>query len=718
VLPKIKLDPFGVACGLMMATAPFLPWVFIDANIRGVAYRGHFNLPAVISYVDRLPKQLLELPYISNYLPLDAEAIRTLCVIVTVLLVGAGVVALFKPIAGGAVGFVGMGVSTVVGGNLFQSISYRSPSYPYYSISLTTSPSLGFYMGWIGVILCFIKYFYPQLSALFHKPGPTPHPQPTRMKEALRRFDPIWILALKSGILFGFTAVFLYGISTALLFLLASSMLGTSFFLVSVLCALLSGLVVGHRIGRRICRPSLDSRALGAVIVQTVSIAVLIFSLCCLWLWRSFPVEPLRNHVVELLTFYVLCFSFSCLSSRIAFRVALRQLITGRKVLSAFIIVLLIGIVLYGFASSALGYVYAAGGTVLVLHERQVLRYIGNNTKEVSIYWVTPQNSSWTSSVVLKIDPEPIGRSADEYGNTVYRINVTVSPGELVTVEGWYRVVVYETSGALLPLLGTGRRVADVPPDLRDHYSGPTYYWNYTDKSVAQLIEHLRISAGNDVYRLAEVARDWITTHIAYKVIRERLGAAKTLQLRYGRCLDYVDLFVALMRGLGVPANGYHGIVIEQTGLLTGETFRSWGRHAWAEFYLPHSGWTPVEVTLDPSMLPKVPIGNLKGWSTIAYIWFIGGVWHTNQRFYIPFYRECEHRNQFDNEELAETAYTIDFNPVPWEYYDTPHLVPTVIVLSLACILLAVPSSGLKNSKAHAINQLTLTSFGWLYYVL
>lgn len=72
-----------------------------------------------------------------------------------------------------------------------------------------------------------------------------------------------------------------------------------------------------------------------------------------------------------------------------------------------------------------------------------------------------------------------------------------------------------------------------------------------------------------------------------------------------GKCADISAVYVSIARAAGVPARDVYGIRLSdpETGDITG------GFHCWAEFYLPGTGWIPV----DPADVRKMMlVHNLK----------------------------------------------------------------------------------------------------------
>jgi transglutaminase-like putative cysteine protease len=64
-----------------------------------------------------------------------------------------------------------------------------------------------------------------------------------------------------------------------------------------------------------------------------------------------------------------------------------------------------------------------------------------------------------------------------------------------------------------------------------------------------------------------------------------------TIAQRTGKCADISAVFVAVARAAGIPAREVFGLRLGQPG----QSDISDGHHCWAEFYLPGTGWVPVD---------------------------------------------------------------------------------------------------------------------------
>jgi transglutaminase-like putative cysteine protease len=76
----------------------------------------------------------------------------------------------------------------------------------------------------------------------------------------------------------------------------------------------------------------------------------------------------------------------------------------------------------------------------------------------------------------------------------------------------------------------------------------------------------------------------------------------RTLAEKGGKCADISTVFVALARAAGVPARDVFGLKL---GKHTEDDITK-GLHCWAEFYLPGTGWIPV----DPADVRKLMLVN------------------------------------------------------------------------------------------------------------
>ena len=81
----------------------------------------------------------------------------------------------------------------------------------------------------------------------------------------------------------------------------------------------------------------------------------------------------------------------------------------------------------------------------------------------------------------------------------------------------------------------------------------------------------------------------YVQDNITYKK-KAAIGAEAVLEEGVGKCMDFSDLFVALLRANKIPAKSVFGAVVENEGGTP-------GYHAWPEAYLKKQGW----ILFDPT---------------------------------------------------------------------------------------------------------------------
>ncbi len=80
----------------------------------------------------------------------------------------------------------------------------------------------------------------------------------------------------------------------------------------------------------------------------------------------------------------------------------------------------------------------------------------------------------------------------------------------------------------------------------------------------------------------------YVKEHITYK-LNNAVGADSVLKSGMGKCMDFSDLFNALLRANNIPAKSVYGMTLQYDG--------DPGLHAWSEVYLKKQGW----ILFDPT---------------------------------------------------------------------------------------------------------------------
>jgi len=189
----------------------------------------------------------------------------------------------------------------------------------------------------------------------------------------------------------------------------------------------------------------------------------------------------------------------------------------------------------------------------------------------------------------------------DYYGNSVHDFGVPYLHNHL-TIEATSDVITFAALDESLTGPRDGEpdaspRLVTLVADARfaDEYAeylGPSAYVAL-DPAIEELSRMLlTVDPETTAYAYVRRASEYIHTHFTYQVgvttVQSRV--AEVIAGGRGVCQDFAHLFIALCRGVGLPAryvSGYLGSVKESTA-----------SHAWAEAYVPPYGW----VSMDPTV--------------------------------------------------------------------------------------------------------------------
>lgn len=111
------------------------------------------------------------------------------------------------------------------------------------------------------------------------------------------------------------------------------------------------------------------------------------------------------------------------------------------------------------------------------------------------------------------------------------------------------------------------------------------------------ILGEIRSSAPpGDKAATARAIYDWVVDHVEYKKVGRGWGNGDTFWAcneRYGNCTDFHALFISLARSEGIPARFEIGFPAPE-----GESpVEISGYHCWVEFYLPETGWFPIDAS-------------------------------------------------------------------------------------------------------------------------
>lgn len=224
---------------------------------------------------------------------------------------------------------------------------------------------------------------------------------------------------------------------------------------------------------------------------------------------------------------------------------------------------------------------------------------ITNNTYKILI----PRNVS--AGVInqkvffSKISPEPASVEKDELGNLFATFKVPSNESGQIIIEGYAELdqdnsVDFKNSGKL----------SDIDPAIIDANTSAAPYWESDSPEIEAAVTD--IFKGKDIntmsiYEISEAVYTFVTDRIDYSNIKrfginERQGALATLRGGAAVCMEYSDLYIALMRAAGVPARAAFGFGYSALDDAQGGADST--SHQWAEVYIPNlKSWIGVDTT-------------------------------------------------------------------------------------------------------------------------
>lgn len=209
---------------------------------------------------------------------------------------------------------------------------------------------------------------------------------------------------------------------------------------------------------------------------------------------------------------------------------------------------------------------------------------------------VIPADFKTQNVIFTKISPTPQKTFIDRDGN--YIVEYILNPHQSITAKIDGEGQVFPTYNALSSPSTTRKYLSKYEYYI---YTRAQPYWQVTNPFIHNLA--LKITKGDTTnFSKALSIENYVASHLTYnqKAIfdsnRQRLGAINALEDPTNAiCQEYVDVFVALSRSVGVPSRmiaGYGDPPNINVNPLPPDIL-----HAWAEFYSSRYGWVNVDPT-------------------------------------------------------------------------------------------------------------------------
>jgi len=217
-----------------------------------------------------------------------------------------------------------------------------------------------------------------------------------------------------------------------------------------------------------------------------------------------------------------------------------------------------------------------------------------------------PIHDDRQSCLSFRLITTPASRGSsykDGYGNWIHVTSILPHHRRL-RIEAESVVLVHEAPGpepGSMPLSELDAIRADLFEEYFD-WLAPSAYVPYLPE-LAEISQAAEAACDGTVAGFAQTASDFIHNSFVYMKGATHVNSSvrDSLTLRAGVCQDFAHLLLGVVRMRGLPARYVSGYIVSGSGMASTkqeEVIGGQASHAWAEVYLPGSGWIGFDPTL------------------------------------------------------------------------------------------------------------------------
>lgn len=209
---------------------------------------------------------------------------------------------------------------------------------------------------------------------------------------------------------------------------------------------------------------------------------------------------------------------------------------------------------------------------------------------------ILPRNivsGSLTQTVhFTEISPAPESVYHDENENLIAKFAIPANKSGEIIVTGYVEV----SEDNQFDIKNSGD-LNDLNSNILGVNIANAAFWEVSATAIQTKANELKGTETN-IYNLISNTYKYVVDQIDYSEVKrfginERQGALKTLEGGAAVCMEYSDLFIALMRAQGVPARAAFGYGYDTRATNGVDT-----AHQWAEVYLPSQNtWVSIDTT-------------------------------------------------------------------------------------------------------------------------
>jgi transglutaminase-like putative cysteine protease/outer membrane protein assembly factor BamB len=149
----------------------------------------------------------------------------------------------------------------------------------------------------------------------------------------------------------------------------------------------------------------------------------------------------------------------------------------------------------------------------------------------------------------------------------------------------------------------------DIPPDVRKPYTADGARYRIDTPYIRNVVQQV-VGDERNCYWIARRVYNHVIDRIEYEMIGGWDIPEVVLKRGKGSCSEYTFTFIALCRAAGLPARYQGSVVVRGDDASIDDAF-----HRWAEVYLPHCGWVPVDANKGDA---KWPADQARGFGELA----------------------------------------------------------------------------------------------------
>ena len=166
-----------------------------------------------------------------------------------------------------------------------------------------------------------------------------------------------------------------------------------------------------------------------------------------------------------------------------------------------------------------------------------------------------------------------------ELGSVPAGTKATLTYDVDVEVAGISYMIVPEATGTL----------DDIPEEIRKPYTADGSRYRTSSPYIQETVKKV-VGDEKNPYWIARKIYDFVIERLEYQMAGGWDIPEVVLKRGTGSCSEYTYSFIALCRAAGIPARYQGSIVVRGDDASIDEAF-----HRWAQVYLPHYGWVPVD---------------------------------------------------------------------------------------------------------------------------